>query len=799
MPKFYLSSPVLLFFLLLSATGARGQDIAPVPSPTAANLGLYGEIPVSYYTGTPNISIPLYEIKGRQVNVPITLTYHPSGIRPEIHPGPTGLGWSLQAGGVITRTVKGKGADEWDGAGKTVIVHGYLKHTVVDKWEKHIEINSAMVDSDYEPDEFSFNFLGITGKFYFDHNGAIQVQCDRPVKVIFDNEFITPYDLLFNYQLPYGYEGNFNRSIKGFTIIDELGTRYSFGGDNAVEFSDPISYGQNSNGGSPCGLPAKGNLFQATSWFLTKITSADSVDVITFDYERGPFIAQLFRYLDVYENTNALGNSKGPMYLIWGGTIICPVYLTKISKTNGEVLTFTLGKSNELSYNENDYERILCDPVSHSMYTYSLLDQVDAIPRLRENRSSNIFDHIQWLKLDGIAVENSLGEQLRTVKFTYNDTPEERLFLEGLAIESASSEKELTYSFGYKDRDILRQFPYLACITDHWGFLNGKRYSYNGGFDTRERDSDVAHVAGGVLESIQYPTGGTVRFTYEMHDYAKSVDRKNRTVMIAGNGVAGGLRIKKIVTNTMNGDSTIRDFFYSSTPSASTSSGVLNVLPNYVYDISGYDLGNAWLEITHICSYPIIPLTKENDGRYIGYTAVCEQVLDGSGGYTRYTYTNHDNGYHDMPPFYSWNRDIFPFGPHNSRYFERGRLLTEQRYNHRQDLVWERKNVWDRYGSQGEDNPRALYSEGFRVGYGHISSVAYLNYCYKFLPSRTEEILYSAQSDPLVTAKDYTYNSDYLLQTETTVNSAGHRVTTRFRYPKDILNQRTVEQPTGGW
>ena len=106
----------IVLFMMITGN-VQGQLIPSIPSPTAANLGLYGDIPVSYYTGTPNISIPLYEIKGKQVTVPITLSYHPSGIRPEIHPGPTGLGWTLHAGGVITRTVRGNGTDECDWGG----------------------------------------------------------------------------------------------------------------------------------------------------------------------------------------------------------------------------------------------------------------------------------------------------------------------------------------------------------------------------------------------------------------------------------------------------------------------------------------------------------------------------------------------------------------------------------------------------------------------------------------------------------------------------------------------------------
>jgi len=32
------------------------------PSPNAASLGMYGDIPVGHYSGVPNINTPLYEI-----------------------------------------------------------------------------------------------------------------------------------------------------------------------------------------------------------------------------------------------------------------------------------------------------------------------------------------------------------------------------------------------------------------------------------------------------------------------------------------------------------------------------------------------------------------------------------------------------------------------------------------------------------------------------------------------------------------------------------------------------------------
>ena len=54
-----------------------------MPSPTAASLGKFGDIPVSLYTGTPNISVPLFEVKGRTISLPISLSYHGSGVKVE--------------------------------------------------------------------------------------------------------------------------------------------------------------------------------------------------------------------------------------------------------------------------------------------------------------------------------------------------------------------------------------------------------------------------------------------------------------------------------------------------------------------------------------------------------------------------------------------------------------------------------------------------------------------------------------------------------------------------------------------
>ena len=89
-------------------------NVAIPPSPEASALAQYSEIPVAHYTGVPQISLPLASLSGRNLSLPVSLSYHASGIRVDQVASREGLGWSLNAGGVITRTVNG-GPDELNG------------------------------------------------------------------------------------------------------------------------------------------------------------------------------------------------------------------------------------------------------------------------------------------------------------------------------------------------------------------------------------------------------------------------------------------------------------------------------------------------------------------------------------------------------------------------------------------------------------------------------------------------------------------------------------------------------------
>ena len=146
-------------FLLFSFHGAFAQPNQVIPpSPNASSLGKYGEIPVGNYTGTPQIGMPIGEAKGKSLSVPISLSYHASGIKVDDIASQVGLGWSLNAGGVITRTIKGLPDES---------TYGFANFMFNPNNDANLE--SALLGLiDLEPDVFFFNVNGYSGKFYLD-------------------------------------------------------------------------------------------------------------------------------------------------------------------------------------------------------------------------------------------------------------------------------------------------------------------------------------------------------------------------------------------------------------------------------------------------------------------------------------------------------------------------------------------------------------------------------------------------------------------------------------------------------
>src|SRR5687767_2627615 len=167
----------------INAPSSNGQNKDFIPaSPSAASLGIFGQIPVGKYTGTAVVSVPLYNISYKDLQIPIGISYHAAGNKPDFFPGIVGLSWALNAGGVITRVVKGMPDYERYDIGQANIPVGY-NPTGASDWSTlprlntHLSNGGFFTDQDRtNPDEFYFNFNGITGKFYMNQLSEFKVK-----------------------------------------------------------------------------------------------------------------------------------------------------------------------------------------------------------------------------------------------------------------------------------------------------------------------------------------------------------------------------------------------------------------------------------------------------------------------------------------------------------------------------------------------------------------------------------------------------------------------------------------------
>lgn len=98
---------MLLFFskvIYAQISFNKITKVIPASPSTPVNLATGATLDgVDYATGTLNIAIPIYEVKSKDLVVPITLTYNATGVKPtDPENAPVGVGWVLNVGEKLT-------------------------------------------------------------------------------------------------------------------------------------------------------------------------------------------------------------------------------------------------------------------------------------------------------------------------------------------------------------------------------------------------------------------------------------------------------------------------------------------------------------------------------------------------------------------------------------------------------------------------------------------------------------------------------------------------------------------------
>lgn len=628
----FISFFLVLFYNAHSQTSNNPVLVQPVPpSPNAASLGKYGEVPVGLYTGVPDITVPIWELKDADISLPISLSYHASGVKVEETASWVGLGWSLNAGGVITRSVRGR-PDEQQYLNRLLptIPDGLLNpanlaySTACDFLAtSYYAYNVGQGLNDSEPDAFFFNFNGHSGKFVLDQNGVAYTIPYQPIKI------------------------STNAALGEWSITTQDGFIYKFGAAGFVENTDTYSVNYPYYGWpvTPSNMTtALGSYISA--WYLREIDSPMGGKLV-FSYTQ-----------EEYKNNSGISQS-----LIYNAGAATPTILqSSVSSTYSHIIGLRL-----------------------SSITTSSGSSVNFNPGAQRQDLKNF--GVGAYSLGNIAIKDWNGNTVKTFQLNTDyfvstggieDYYNYRLRLNSIReIGNDGTTAKPPYVFSYDNQYTLP--PRNSTSQDHWGYFNGAvntdvngyptlipnysqgfvnfvaaNYAYKNSGGTNQisncpdpnnpdcqtlpslktfyyqganRAPNFNFAKTGILNSIKYPTGGSTVFTYEPHDYQLPQSQiQYQTVDVTPVNILGSCP-NCSVSSSFIPNNNIPSAFLSNNPK-----------PVFDFTISFNLDGND--NICCKCGQPVITLTDVTTntvliqaGGYTGLTidASIQNQLNGSG------------------------------------------------------------------------------------------------------------------------------------------------------------------------
>lgn len=487
------------------------SNVTP-PSPHAQSMLKAGHFPVSGYTGVPDITIPLYTVQLKDFSFPVSLSYNASGIKVNEEATRVGLGWTLNAGGVVTHTVRGRYQDfcEWayfndspdnqlqDIAGiyhiDTYLTQGAGTSLpfALPQGMTHEMLYRALTSDTYAscggtelaPDVFHYHFLGYSGKFIFSHSGHI-------VKEREDNVRITP--LTEN-------DAMGHPKLAGWVMTTPDGTEYRFEQTEQTFFTDrprAESY--------------------SSAFYLTRIKTTAGA-VVTFGYKTRDF------HLASFAN---IQDSRMEQYITTDMAYYKVAYLDRISYPGGSI-------SFEYATDRLDYSpEVRLSAVRINDAAGNNLSKWELIQGYFVSNANTGFDVPTLDELNRRLPNSAYYNSTWNNKMFTKDWNTKRLKLTGLKHTASNVASPEVYSFSYNEAALPTK---LSAARDHWGYYNGAAnkslipayccnsnqksdsviLEYGGSAD---REPNPAFAQAFQLRRVTYPTGGTADFTYESNVY----------------------------------------------------------------------------------------------------------------------------------------------------------------------------------------------------------------------------------------------------------------------------------------
>jgi YD repeat-containing protein len=525
-------APVIIMMMISFFCSAQKEDFIPKVTPISPgtfHFLKYGEIPVSEYTGIPDISIPIFTIKEGDYQFPLTMTYHAGGVRVAEESNWIGLGWNLDVGNVVqivndaddlslgtmspgasnikikrvlpdyygsaliddypfstnefpfrwdypfTGVSMGDGWPRSTGMSQTAPQHSFVVFTdqcfpLNSVYEKNALFFQSTIGTtdviDAEPDVFKVNVAGHEFQFIIDATGDTEVGNNNIVVLNKKN---------------YKVEIQTNASAqKTWKITTPDGTQYFF--DSLDETKIKGTYGM-ADGDQV--LSVTDNV-STRVWHLVKVITTNN-RTIYLNWEKSSIITNLpgFSQKDRYRKVIA------PIDFCGGNPCLADAQRSKKIQTNSGGPE-NGGPGGSWDPNEDGIDNGYTFNVEEGQQVSYLSSITFSNGNIQFNKSARI-DNINCLRLDSVSISNT-NKKIKKYIFNYdyfvadaaaksidqdfptyyneyfaNIVPTE--LTHRLKLLSVQREGEPAYEFGYNTVNLPVKTSYA---TDYWGLYNGK-------------------------------------------------------------------------------------------------------------------------------------------------------------------------------------------------------------------------------------------------------------------------------------------------------------------------------------
>lgn len=566
------------------------------PSPEAHAITKYGDLSINESTGKAMASVPIYTYSDGQVQVPISLNYLGNGVKVNEHNTWTGVNWTLNAGGLITRTVYHNVDEYSDRKFNEDIETLNLTDPLSDASAIEEIFDSQTKDS--QPDIFNFSFAGYSGIFYLDRQNMkpilINNDSELQIKIIGSTNSTNKENL---------------QTYKQFEIITPNGIRYFFGGEFAVEETSTERDYHNIT--TPRAV---------TSFYLTEIQHPISGSIFLEYQDVGNYTINIAhsKTINKYAPKSSLGYHSGcgvPWYTDQPlQETASSSYAASIIRSNvfgGKYLSriFSLNNNIEVLFNSSDtidgrknFKNVLNSIIINS--NNSLLHKVDLN-----------YDYYY---------QNNIGQRFFLNKVIFDQD------LDNNGIFDASNYKK--YKFEYNDPITLP--ARFSNSQDALGYFNGKinpdgllpevndlprgfgsAFSALGGvsYATADRTRDINYKLKGTLVKMYYPTGGHTLFEYEAPPN-KEITFKNEEVKVYRNNypIGNGYSYPNDLVNSINIGGTALTPDFDDLGNPITESNGLYVSQDITIKVTVESLSQVYGHVLDKATFRIINVTNNN-------------------------------------------------------------------------------------------------------------------------------------------------------------------------------------------